>query len=134
MRGLFLFIILTLSFATQANDPKLVVVPYHPVLADTLTMADNAICQMQAQISAKALQNAVKLGITLDEQLKVWDEFTASAKSSAFSKKELAKHRELINMAWIMSETYPDLKPNEYGDYIYSSCAFDKLHDSRVKF
>jgi len=97
-------------------------------------MKDNALCRKQAQISAKALQNAIKLGITLEEQLKVWDEFSASDASGEFSKDELAKHRQLITMAWIMAETYPDLEPNEYGDYVYSSCAFDKTIEPKVKF
>jgi len=133
MRGLFLSIILLLSSAIQA-DPIMITTPYHPVLADQLTMQDDALCRKQAQISAKALQNAVKLGISLDEQLKVWDEFTESDAADEYSKEELATQRELISMAWIMAETYPDLKPNEYGDYIYSSCAFDKINDPKVKF
>lgn len=127
MRSLFLFCLLSLSLALQAGQPQLITVPYYPVLADTLTMEDDKACQTQARISAKALQNA-RLEVTLEDQLKIWDDFTASEAGKLFSPEELKMHRRLIVIAWNIAEKFPDVKPNEYGDYVYSSCAGTKLN------
>jgi len=133
MRGLFLILLLSLSFALQAGEPTIITVPYYPVLADELTMKEDAACQTQARISAKALQNA-RLAVSLETQLEVWDKFMASDDASAFTRDELTQHRKLIVIAFNMAEKFPDVKPNEYGDYVYSSCAGDKLKNTSVKF
>lgn len=96
-------------------------------------MEDNLICSLQARISAKALQNA-RSGMALETQLTTWDEYISSNKEKRQSKDELIALRALIKSTWIMSETYPDLKADELGDYVYDACANEKETHPSVKF
>lgn len=120
------------SLASQAGDFELVTVPYIPVLADELTMAEDEVCQTQGKIALKALTNAQNK-ITLDAQLFVWDEFMKSYYANAYDESELSLHREIIVMAWDINEQYPDVTPEEYGEYVYGACAAEALDNPRVK-
>jgi hypothetical protein len=115
-----------LPFTIQATQPSLITIPYHPILGDSIPMADEQVCQLEARFGAKALQNALR-GELLAEQLAVWDAFTASASGTAYSPYQLQRHRELISIAWHMSAKFTDLEPNDFGDYVYNSCVYRKL-------
>lgn len=88
---------------------------------------------MQARISAKASQNA-QTGMTLKTQLLAWDKYTKTDKAKHQSKSELGALRILIESAWELYTELPDVKPNQVGDYVYSTCINEKENHPVVKF
>jgi hypothetical protein len=127
--------LIIIPFATQADnkEPRYITVPYYPTAGDEIPMDDEAICEKQARISAKALQNA-QVGVALDEQLEVWDTFATSLDGMEYTALELYTFRSLITMSWDIYSKYPNLDPNELGDYVYGACVSKKLTNKTVKF
>jgi len=103
----------------------LIVIPYKPVLSDSISMKDDKICKLRATVGVVSLQHA-KSGQPLIEQLEIWDEFINSKKPVAFTHLELIKHRNLIIFSWEVSKKYRNLKPTEFGKIVYAGCAGDK--------
>lgn len=130
MRKILLTLLLLHASYTIA-EPRMTLVPYVPVIGDELTMADEKMCEKRARIAAKSLQNA-QIGITIEEQLRVWDEFILSDDAGKFEKEDLDKMRLSILLAWTIVDTHPNLTPNGYGDIVYDSCASEKL-EKKVK-
>ena len=126
MRQLLLVCLLMFPCISKAGQPTLVTIPYTPVLTDKISLDDDKVCQKQAQFGAVALQNA-RRGELLSEQMILWDEFESSEDSAGYSEKDLIFYRGLINIAWQLAERHPELTPNDFGDQVYASCAYQKI-------
>lgn len=127
MRQLLLTIILTLFPLTLLAGQQFITLQYKPPHYNKVTLQDSKVCRLYATDASKGLISAAA-GNSMDEQLKLWATFALSVKGSQFTHDELAVHRNLIIYAWSVSAKYPDLTPQNFGEYIYNACSDSKSY------